>query len=213
MLPPARDHKSLSEGGAGPQTGGMGAFSPVPDVSPELARELFDIALRPALAGLVREARSFRGVLYAGLMLTDTGPRVLEYNCRFGDPEAQVILPLGRFDWLEAFWLAATDNLPPEPPRDAWSTQSTVGVVLAAEGYPAMPALGDTVEGLGSAAAGTLLFHGGTKRDGGRVLTAGGRVATAVGQGNSLEEARQRAYAAAERITFRGKQLRKDIGL
>lgn len=208
-LLPVRDHKSLLDGGKGPQTGGMGAFTPVPEITPAIAQEIFELTLRPAIEGLQREGRAFRGVLYAGLMLTENGPRVLEYNCRFGDPEAQVILPLATFDWLDAFWKVATKNLPSLPPQDAWERSAALAVVLASEGYPNDPQLGDAVSGL---QGNELTFYAGVKKQGGKFVTSGGRVATVVGKGNTLQEARQRAYQMAEKIDFRGKQLRSDIG-
>jgi phosphoribosylamine---glycine ligase len=208
LLPPVRDHKTLLDGNKGPQTGGMGAYTPVADISFGVAKELFDVTIRPAIDGLQREGRAFRGILYAGIMMTDSGPRVLEYNCRFGDPEAQAILPLAKFDWLYAFWQAAVKNLEPEPPKDAWESGATCAVVVAAEGYPGNVVTGDTITGL----EGDMTFYAGVKREGGKLVTSGGRVATVVGRGVSLLEARQRAYQAAERIQFRGKQLRSDIG-
>jgi phosphoribosylamine--glycine ligase len=208
LLPPVRDHKTLLDGGKGPQTGGMGAITPVPEVPFGVAKEIFDATMKPAIEGLLREGRSFRGILYAGLMMTDSGPRVLEYNCRFGDPEAQAILPMAKFDWLDAFWQAAVKNLPPEPPQDAWESGATCAVVLAAEGYPNDPTLGDAVAGVD----GEMIFCGGVKRDGGKLVVSGGRVATVVGRGNSAAEAKQRAYQLAEKVQFRGKQMRSDIG-
>ncbi|MBV9282016.1 MAG: phosphoribosylamine--glycine ligase, partial [Chloroflexi bacterium] len=210
-LPLAQDHKRLGDGDTGPNTGGMGAYAPIPFVSPDQAATLSCLILEPVVACLADLGTPYRGVLFAGLMLTEDGPRVLEFNCRFGDPEAQAILPLLADDllpWLEA--VAGGDSLAlkrPIPTADG----SAVGVVLAAPGYPDRPRVGALVEGPDEAPPDVLVFHAGTARDGeGRVVTAGGRVLTVVGRGSSIEEAASHAYAAP--IRFEGMQRRSDLG-
>lgn len=208
LLPPVRDHKTLLNGNQGPQTGGMGAYTPVAEVPFGTAKEYFETTMRPAIEGLSREGRAFRGILYAGLIITDAGPRVLEYNCRFGDPEAQALLPMAKFDWLSVFWKAAVKDLAVDAPQDAWESGATCAVVLAAAGYPENTTLGDTVTGLDN----DMVFCGGAKREGGRVVVSGGRVATVVGRGASIADAREKAYHLAEKVQFNGKQMRSDIG-
>jgi phosphoribosylamine---glycine ligase len=163
------------------------------------------------VAELARRGTPFRGVLYAGLMLTSDGPRVLEFNVRFGDPEAQAVLPRLGEDLLELLGAAAAGRLPENPPRP--SPDACVAVVLASAGYPAAPRAGDRIEGLDeAAAAGAEVFHAGTALDsGGRLVTAGGRVLAVAARGDGVEEARVRAYEAAERVRFDGRQMRRDI--
>jgi phosphoribosylamine--glycine ligase len=219
-LPAARDHKRLLDGDAGPNTGGMGAYSPLPDLAEEAAEGWLATFHRPILAELARRGTPFRGALYAGLMLTDDGPVLLECNARFGDPETQAILPrlavaLGpillaaaRGDLATALaGSALADGRLPTLPGAA------VAIVLAAEGYPDAPRGGDRIEGLDEAtAAGALVFHAGTARaDDGTFRTAGGRVLTVVGRGPDLAAARASATAAADRIHARGFQRRHDI--
>jgi phosphoribosylamine--glycine ligase len=220
-LPAARDHKRVADGDRGPNTGGMGAYSPVPGLDGAEAERLLDVFHRPALAEMARRGTPFRGVLYAGLMLTDAeGPVLLEFNVRFGDPEAQAVLPrLGRA--LAPLLLAAARGglagrsaaaVDAGAAALAVRDEAAVAVVLAAEGYPGRPATGVSIEGIADAhAAGALVFHGATaERDGGYV-TAGGRVLTVVGQGPDLEAARAAAYGAAARIRFAGMHHRRDI--
>jgi phosphoribosylamine--glycine ligase len=219
-LPLARDHKRLADGDRGPNTGGMGAYSPLPDLSDEAVPELLASIHRPILAELARRGMPFVGALYAGLMLTRQGPLLLECNARFGDPETQVLLPrlataLGPLLLAaaraglggEAASAVAPDGLLPVT-RDA-----TVGVVLAAAGYPDAPRRGDAIEGVGAAARdGALVFHAGTVRDeAGDWRTAGGRVLTVVGRGTDLEAARASAERAADAIAWTGLQRRHDI--
>ncbi|MDO8483997.1 MAG: phosphoribosylamine--glycine ligase [Candidatus Limnocylindrales bacterium] len=221
-LPPARDHKRLLDGDAGPNTGGMGAYSPLPDLPDDEAELLLDAFHRPLLAELARRGTPFRGALYAGLMLTADGPVLLECNARFGDPETQAILPRlalalgpwllaaahGRLGTALASSYIAGSRLPPLP-------GATVAIVLAAAGYPGRPRAGDPIGGLEEAAAmGALVFHAGTTRDAnGTVRTAGGRVLSVVGRGADLAAAREAATAAADRIEAPGLQRRHDIGL
>ena len=212
-LPAARDHKRLLDGDDGPNTGGMGAYSPLADLDDAAIDAILETVHRPLLAELARRGAPFRGFLYAGLMLTADGPALLECNARLGDPEAQVILPrlaVALAPWLRA---AARGALPPDAPtRLPVLPGATVGIVLASEGYPEEPRRGDPIRGLGESGD-ALVFHAGTRRDGGTWLTNGGRVVTVVGRGADLVEARARAEAAAERITFRGLQRRHDVAV
>ncbi|EKP95691.1 phosphoribosylamine--glycine ligase [Thermaerobacter subterraneus] len=211
LLAPARDYKRLEDGDRGPNTGGMGAFSPVPGVSPALLDAIRRSIVEPAVAGLAAEGCPFRGVLYAGLMLTAQGPRVLEFNCRLGDPETQVLVPRLAGDLAELAWQAATGRLPAEPP--AWRPEAAVCVVLATPGYPDEPARGLPITGLEQAAGlpGVFIDHAGTRREGGRWVAAGGRVVGVTALGSCLEEARRKAYAAVEQIRFPGLRFRRDI--
>ncbi len=211
-LPPARDYKRAYDGDAGPNTGGMGAYAPVPELDADLVAELVAQVHRPVLAELARRGRPFVGLLYAGLMLTADGPRVLEFNCRFGDPETEAVLPLVAGDLLEALAAAARGELAGaslEPDDGA-----AVTVVLAARDYPAATDRGSTIEGIADAeAAGALVFHGGTALHGGRLVTNGGRVLAVTGRGHDLAAARQIAYAGVARISFDGMRYRSDIAL
>ena len=210
-LAPARDHKRLGPGDTGPNTGGMGAYSPVPDAGPELTEAVMERAVDPTLHALRGLGIDYRGVLYAGLMLTAEGPKVLEYNVRFGDPEAQVVLPRFAGDLAAFLAEAASGNLTTEP---AFVDDACVTVVLASAGYPARPRTGDVIEGVGEAASveGGTIFHAGVQREGdGRLLTAGGRVLDVTALGPDLEEARRRVYEGVAHISFPGMQYRSDI--
>ncbi len=206
-LPAAQDHKRLGDGDTGPNTGGMGAYSPVPFVSTADLDMLTRLTVQPVVDALAAAGTPFRGILFAGLILTETGPHVLEYNCRFGDPEAQVILPRLEGDllpWLEAMAVGRLEG--PVPVSD----RTAIGVVLASEGYPEHPLLGRPINGLDRLPAGVLAFHAGTGRDEyERIVTAGGRVLTVVGIGTSVDRAAERAYSAP--IRFTGMQRRSDI--
>ena len=210
-LQPARDYKRLRRGDRGPNTGGMGCFSPVDDLPAGLIDWTLDHVMRPVLQQMKSEGVTYQGSLYAGLVLTEQGPQVLEFNCRLGDPETQVVLPLLEDDLVEVI-LACLDgeagalNL-------TWSSAAAVDVVLAAAGYPESPRRGDAITGLAAAGAmpGVLIFQAGTIRQQKALKTNGGRVINVVGTGATLAEARQRAYTAAERIGFAGKQFRPDI--
>lgn len=212
MLAAAQDHKRIFDGDRGPNTGGMGAFSPTPHVGPELLAEVERTVLVPAVRELARRGRPFRGALYAGLMLTARGPRVLEFNARLGDPETQPILMRMRGDIAPALLAAAKGDL--SPIALEFDPRAAVGVVLAAEGYPGKPASGDAIEGAdGPFAEEVQVFHAGTARAAdGRVVTSGGRVLTVCALGEGLDDAARRAYDAAGRIRFRGMQYRGDIG-
>jgi phosphoribosylamine--glycine ligase len=219
-LPPARDHKRLLDGDRGPNTGGMGAYSPLPDLSDDTAEALVGAVHRPLLAELARRGTPFRGALYAGLILTPDGPALLECNARFGDPETQAILPRLAVDLGPLLLAAAEGDLAAAAARLGIggsllpaTDDAAVAIVLAAAGYPDAPRRGDPIAGIGFAEdAGALVFHGGTAARGdGRFETAGGRILTVVGRGNDLGAARQAADAAADRIGFAGMQRRTDI--
>ncbi|GEJ56360.1 phosphoribosylamine--glycine ligase [Anaeromyxobacter diazotrophicus] len=213
LLPSAQDHKRVGDGDTGPNTGGMGAFSPAPQVTAEVAREVEARVLLPAIRELAKRGRPFRGALYAGLMFTPAGLRVLEFNARLGDPETQPILMRLRGDLVPALLAAARGDLSgitlDVDPRPA------VGIVLAAERYPARPVTGDVLAGLdGPFDEGVQIFQAGTTRaPDGRVVSSGGRVLTACALGDDLAAARTRAYAALGRVRLRGGHFRKDIGL
>jgi len=209
-LAPAQDFKRIGDGDRGPNTGGMGAYSPVPVAGQEVVDEVMERAVRPTLHALAARDIAYRGVLYAGLMLTPDGVKVLEYNVRFGDPEAQVVLPRLASDFAELCRDAAAGRAG----RDArFREDACVTVVLATEGYPASPRQGDIIEGLDDAEQlpGVTVFHAGTKPMDGQLMTAGGRVLDVTAVARTLAEARRRAYEAAGRISWPGVQYRRDI--
>ncbi|HEY3158812.1 MAG TPA: phosphoribosylamine--glycine ligase [Vicinamibacterales bacterium] len=212
-LKSAQDHKRIFDNDRGPNTGGMGAFAPSPLVTPDVERRVIDTIVRPVLEGMQREGHSYRGFLYVGLMLTAEGPKVIEFNVRFGDPEAQVVLPMLDEDLSSLLMSAANGDLPSRPAR--FSTQAHVGVVLAAAGYPESVETGKTITGLDEAAdvRDAIVFHAGTAQRNGRVVTSGGRVLTVVGRGETYRDAIDKAYAAASLIKFEGMHYRRDIGL
>jgi phosphoribosylamine--glycine ligase len=211
-LPAAQDHKRIFDGDRGPNTGGMGAFCPTPQVGEALLAEVERSVLRPAIREMARRGTPFRGALYAGLMLTRQGPKVLEFNARFGDPETQPILMRLSNDLVPALLAAARGDL--EGVRLSFGPGASVGVVMAAEGYPGPVARGDLIEGAEEAfEEGVQVFQAATARGAdGTLRTAGGRVLTVCALGPGLEEAAARAYRAAGRIRFRGCQYRRDIG-
>jgi phosphoribosylamine--glycine ligase len=221
-LPLARDHKRLADGDRGPNTGGMGAYSPLPDLGDDSIPALVDMIHRPILAELARRGTPFVGALYAGLMLTRQGPVLLECNARFGDPETQVLLPRLATALGPLLLAAARGGLGGDAARAVApdgrlpvTRDATVGVVLAAPGYPDAPRKGDTIVGLDDAElSGALVFHAGTMHDGeaGTWRTAGGRVLTVVGRGPDLDAARAVAERAANGIHWDGLQRRHDIG-
>jgi phosphoribosylamine--glycine ligase len=212
MLAAAQDHKRALDGDRGPNTGGMGAFSPSPQVSPELMATVEHEVLVPAVRELARRGRPFRGALYAGLMLTPDGPRVLEFNARLGDPETQPLMLRLESDVVPALLGAARGDL--SGVTLEFDRRAAVGVVLAAEHYPARPAAGDVIEGAdGPFQPGVQVFHGGTRRrEDGALVTSGGRVLTVCALGDDVADAARRAYAAAGQIHFRGQHFRRDIG-
>ena len=211
-LPVARDHKRLLDGDAGPNTGGMGAYSPLPDLSDEVAEDVVERFHRPVLAELARRGTPFRGALYAGLMLTPDGPRLLEFNARFGDPETQVILPRVAGPLAPLLLAAARGSLPGAAGARVPSfAGAAVGIVLATVGYPGAGSRDEPIEGLDRAHDGLVFHSGTTRRQDGSWATNGGRVVTVVGRGASLEDARERAERAADAISWAGMQRRRDI--
>ena len=211
LLVPAQDHKRLGDGDLGPNTGGMGAFAPAPTLGDELLASVGDTAIAPILHGMADRGTPYVGVLYAGLMLTDAGPRVLEYNCRLGDPEAQVILPLLAEDPAEVFLAAVQGRL--GELTLSWEPGAAATVVMAAAGYPDQPRKGDLITGIEAAtAAGCTVFHAGTAESPDGPRTAGGRVLAVTGVGADLDAAVARAYAGVAAISFAGAQFRHDIG-
>jgi phosphoribosylamine---glycine ligase len=210
LLATAEDHKAVGDGDVGPNTGGMGTYSPSPLVDDALAETIVETIFLPVVRALAADGRPFRGLLYGGLMLTpDRGPMVIEWNCRFGDPETQSVLARMEDDlypWLAG---AARGALPPGAPR--WREGAAVCVVLASAGYPGKARKGDVIEGI---PADELVFHAGTRTDAeGRLVTAGGRVLGVTALGKTFEEARARAYTTVEAIRFDGKHFRRDIGM
>jgi phosphoribosylamine--glycine ligase len=204
----AQDFKRAFDGDEGPNTGGMGAWAPVLDS--DAAESLVEQVQRPVLEELARRGAPFVGLLYAGLMLTEDGPRVLEFNCRFGDPETQAILPLVETDLLDLLAAAARGDLPAD--AIALSSASAVTVVVAGGDYPAEGDRGSEITGVEDAeAAGALVFHAGTARHGTRLVTNGGRILAVTGTGPTVRDARDVAYRAVERITFAGMRFRSDI--
>jgi phosphoribosylamine--glycine ligase len=209
-LAPAQDYKRLHDGDEGPNTGGMGSYSPLPLLSPAESEELVDAVHRPVLRELAARGTPFQGLLYAGLMLTEDGPRVLEFNCRFGDPETQAILPRLDSDLLEALAAAAAGSL--EGIELVTGEDAAVTVVLASPGYPDSPKTGAHVGGIEEAeATGALVFQAGTALRGDRIVSAGGRVLNVTGVGASLAEARERAYRAVELVDFPEALYRRDV--
>ena len=208
-LAPARDYKRIGDGDSGPNTGGMGSFSPVPGTD-ELVRDMVASVHQPVVEELARRGTPFHGVLYAGLMLGEDGPKVLEFNVRFGDPETQVVLPRLRSDLL-ALLIAATETDGLAGAELDWDPRAAVCVVLASRGYPARSSSGDVIAGLDALPAGVEVFHAGTAERHGDVVTAGGRVLGVTALGDDRDAARSAAYAAADVIAFDGAQLRRDI--
>jgi phosphoribosylamine--glycine ligase len=208
-LAPARDYKRIGDGDTGPNTGGMGCFSPVPGTG-DLARDVIATVHQPVVEELARRGAPFHGVLYAGLMLSEDGYRVLEFNVRFGDPETQVVLPRLRSDLL-ALLLAATERGGLAGVEPDWDERAAVCVVLASRGYPASSSSGDAIAGLDAVPAGVEVFHAGTAEHDGEIVTAGGRVLGVTALGEDRDAARSAAYAAAEMIRFDGAQYRRDI--
>jgi len=208
-LAPAQDFKRVGDGDTGPNTGGMGAFSPVPRFGPAEVDELVETVHRPVLTELARRGSPFVGLLYAGLMVTDDGPRVLEFNCRFGDPETQSIMPRLEGDLLELLHEAATGRLSGDASD---GSTAAVTIVLAAPDYPARNDVGTPIGGVEEAEArGALVFHAGTAMRDNRLVTNGGRILNVTGVGNELAAARSAAYEAAGRVSFTGKRYRSDI--
>ena len=210
-LAPSQDFKRVGDGDTGPNTGGMGSYSPVPGADEAEVEALLDSVHRPVLAELARRGAPFAGLLYAGLMLTDDGPRVLEFNCRFGDPETQSIVPRLECDLLPLLSGAAAGELEGEV---AVGESAAVTVVLTGGDYPERSDVGTPIDGIAEAeATGALVFHAGTARAGGRLVTNGGRVLAVTATGEDVGAARATAYGAVDRISFAGMRFRRDIGL
>ncbi|RLT43291.1 MAG: phosphoribosylamine--glycine ligase [Chloroflexi bacterium] len=211
VMPAAQDHKRLGDGDTGPNTGGMGAFAPSPLATPELLAEVERTILRPTIAGMAAEGAPYVGVLYAGLMLTGDGVKVIEFNCRFGDPETQVVLPLLESDLVDLLQACIDGRLGEMAP--AWRTGAATTVVMASGGYPGDYAKGKPIAGLTEAeAAGCDVFHAGTTLAEGQLLTNGGRVLSVTGLGDHIAGAAQHAYAGLAHIAFDGAVWRTDIG-
>jgi phosphoribosylamine--glycine ligase len=211
-MPSSQDHKKIYDGDRGPNTGGMGAYAPAPIVHDRMLERIYDEILEPTILGLEEEGRLFKGILYAGLVLTPRGPKVMEFNCRFGDPETQVVLPLLKSDLVEILMSVVEGDLSLEEVE--WTEDFAVCVILASAGYPGKYERGKEISGLGKAehANDVLIFHAGTKREGKNIVTNGGRVLGVTALGRDAEEAISKAYTAVERINFDGAQFRRDIG-
>ncbi len=216
-LAPSQDFKRLGDGDVGVNTGGMGAYAPMPSLSPALVDDIMERIIAPTVRELQRRDIDYRGVLYAGIMLTSDGPKILEYNARFGDPETQVLVPLYGDGFFDLMLRVAEGRLEGATPE---ADGAAVTVILASQGYPQSPRKGDVISGLGKdgqlalAMEGVTVFHAGTTIDGsGRFVTSGGRALAVTGVGATLGEARRRAYAGAALITFEGRVMRNDIAL
>jgi phosphoribosylamine--glycine ligase len=213
VLPPSQDHKRIFDNDQGKNTGGMGAYAPVPFVKLSMLETIKRTIIRPTLQGLAKEGRTYKGCLYAGLMITESGPKVIEFNCRFGDPETQVVLPLLDADLFDLMMQISSGKL--NTKKILWKPQSAVCVVLASGGYPDAYETGKTILGLDTLNdPDVLIFHAGTKKEKKNTVTNGGRVlgVTAIGQNDNLEEVIDKAYRAVEKITFDGAYYRSDIG-
>lgn len=213
-LPATQDHKAAFDGDEGPNTGGMGAYCPAPLATPELRREIEEAVLVPTVHALKRSRRPFRGVLYAGILVTNQGPRVLEFNCRFGDPETQPLLMRLRSDLLDLLEAVVDDRLDEFPEeRLEWDPRPAVCVVMASHGYPGNYSKGKVITGLAAAASlpDVKVFHAGTRMENGLVVTDGGRVLAVTALGDTLADAKRNAYEAVSRIHFQGAFYRRDI--
>ena len=208
---PAQDYKRVYDGDEGPNTGGMGSYSPIMWMEPATYAAILEDIIRPTIHQLALIGAPYTGLLYAGVMVTETGPKALEFNCRFGDPETQVILPRLGSDLLELMIAAGDEDLAGR--EVVWSADKAVCVVLASEGYPETSSSGDEISGLENIPAGVYVYHAATEEGDGGFHTAGGRVLNVVGTGPTIIEARARAYAAVEQIHFEGMHYRTDIAL
>lgn len=211
-LASAQDHKRVGDGDTGPNTGGMGAYSPAPVMTPALTERVMAEIIRPTLAGMAKRGTPFQGVLFAGLMITAQGPKLIEYNTRFGDPECEVLMPRLKSDIVPAL-LAACDGVLDQVDL-RWRDEAALTVVLAAKGYPAKPETGSVIQGVEKAEAldEVLVFHAGTKLSNGDLVANGGRVLNVVALGKSVGEAQKRAYEAVDKIDWPGGFCRRDIG-
>ena len=208
---PACDYKRALDGDSGPNTGGMGSYSPPEFLNDQMVRRVNETIMTPAVRAMAREGKPFKGVLYAGLMVDGASAKVIEFNCRLGDPEAQVILPRLETDLLSIIEAVIEGRL--DRTAIEWSPDATVGVVMASGGYPSSYGSGYPITGLDDVDPGVAVFHAGTRLEGGRPVTAGGRVLTVVARGRDLAEARDEAYVNVERVRFEGAHYRKDIAL
>ena len=211
-LAAAQDHKRVYDGDMGPNTGGMGAYSPAPVMTPEMVERTMAEIIRPTVAAMAKRGTPFKGVLFAGLMIGKDGPKLIEYNVRFGDPETQVLMMRLKSDLLAALIATADGMLANFDLR--WSDDVALTVVMAAKGYPGTPLKGTEIKGLAAAARvdGVEIFHAGTKRDGPRILADGGRVLNVTARGKTVAEAQAHAYAAISQIEWPEGFCRKDIG-
>ncbi|MFE5320972.1 phosphoribosylamine--glycine ligase [Paenibacillus sp. NPDC056579] len=205
---PAQDHKAVFDGDKGPNTGGMGTYTPLPHIPQAVIDEAIETIIKPTAAAMVSEGRPFRGVLFAGLMITPQGPKTIEFNARFGDPETQVVLPRLKTDLVDIFLAAVNGHL--EHMDIQWSDEAAVCVILASEGYPGSYPKGLPIEGLNEV-EGSVVFHAGTALKDGQIVTNGGRVLGITALGKDIADARAKAYADADRIRFQGKHYRTDI--
>ncbi len=208
----AQDHKTIYDEDKGPNTGGMGTYSPAPLVTAELSKTINETIFKPMIDGMAAEGIPYKGILYAGLMITADGPKVIEFNCRFGDPETQVVLPRLKNNLVELFFACINGTL--ENTKLEWEEKAAVCVVLAADGYPEKYKKGEIITGLNEAAKleDTIIFHAGTARENNQIVTSGGRVLGVTALGSDLKEAIKNAYKATEVVGFKGAQKRTDIG-
>jgi phosphoribosylamine--glycine ligase len=206
----AQDHKRIFDGDKGPNTGGMGAYAPAPVLTPALQQEVMDTILEPVVAGLAKEGIVYQGCLYAGLMITAEGPKVVEFNCRFGDPETQAVLPLLDGDLAQIMYACTQGTLTADMVH--WKDASACCVVMASKGYPASSHKGDIISNLDTVDSDAIVFHSGTAQKDGKYVTNGGRVLGVTAMAPTLQEAIQKAYANVDKIHFDGQQVRRDIG-
>jgi phosphoribosylamine--glycine ligase len=212
LFPTAQDHKQIYDGNRGPNTGGMGAFSPSQRLDAALLQQIRETVLEPFIRGIQKDHLRFRGLLFPGLMLTKDGPRVLEFNCRFGDPETQVLMPRLKTDLVDLLVATITEQLATVTVQ--WDTRSAVCIVMASGGYPGHYEVGKTIAGLEhlDRKDDVIVFHAGTRMDENRILTSGGRVLGVTAVGDTLSAAKERAYDALDKIEFDGSYFRRDIG-
>jgi phosphoribosylamine--glycine ligase len=212
VLEPAQDHKPVDDGDTGPMTGGMGAYSPTPVVTPEILTQIERDILVPVVDGMLRDGIEYKGCLYAGVMITTNGPKVLEFNCRFGDPETQPLMMRLKSDLLEVMLAVATGRL--DQMELKWDPRPALSVVATSKGYPGNYPTGLPITGIEQADAmeDVKVFHSGTKLQGGSIVTDGGRVLSVTALGSTFADAKKRAYAALQKIHFEGMHYRKDIG-
>jgi phosphoribosylamine--glycine ligase len=209
VLPHSQDHKAVFEGDRGPNTGGMGAYSPTPAITDDMIKTIRDKILIPTIRGMKQEGRTYRGVLYVGLMMTSGGPKVLEYNCRFGDPETQAVLPLVKSDLVDLMMAAIEGNI--GKTNVEIQNETAVCVVMASGGYPGSYEKGKVINGLDRVNKGITVFHAGTKKKGKQLVTSGGRVLGVTALGDTIQNAVEHVYRAVGQITFDGAYYRRDI--